>query len=73
MAMTPYTASVEIITNLGTTPQERGLTADQFKAKFDEGLKNFVAWFNDTHKTEFEALTNPNKTFCDMRGVRFYG
>jgi hypothetical protein len=71
--MQEYIGDVEIITNIGTTPNERGLTTEQFKAKFDEGLKNFVAWFNDTHKTEFEALTDPNKTFCDMRGVRFYG
>lgn len=56
MAMTPYTASVEIITNLGTTPAERALTTDEFKAKFDEGLKAFVTWFNDAHKTEFDAL-----------------
>lgn len=52
MAMTQYTASVEIITNLGTTPTERGLTTDQFKAKFDEGLKGFAEWFNDTHLGE---------------------
>jgi hypothetical protein len=56
MAMTEYTASVEVITNIGTTPEERALTTDQFKAKFDEGLKGFVEWFNTTHKTEFEAL-----------------
>lgn len=56
MAMTPYTGDPEVIAKLGTTPQERGLTPDQFKAKFDEGLKAFVEWFNLTHKTEFEAV-----------------
>jgi len=55
MAMTQYTGDTEIITNIGTTPQERGLSTDEFKAKFDEGLKAFVTWFNDTHKTEFDA------------------
>jgi len=55
MAMTEYTGETEIITNIGTTPDERGLTTEQFKAKFDEGLKAFVTWFNDTHKTEFDA------------------
>ena len=55
MPMTPYSGDVEIITNIGTTPQERGLSTDEFKAKFDEGLKAFVTWFNDTHKTEFDA------------------
>jgi hypothetical protein len=55
MAMTPYGGNTDVIAALGTTPQERGLDTPQFKAKFDEGLKNFVAWFNDTHKTEFDA------------------
>jgi len=55
MAMTSYTGETEIITNIGTTPDERGLSTDEFKAKFDEGLKAFVTWFNDTHKTEFDA------------------
>lgn len=55
MPMTTYTGETEIITNLGTTPAERGLETDEFKAKFDEGLKAFVTWFNDTHKTEFDA------------------
>jgi hypothetical protein len=63
MAMTSYTGETEIITNIGTTPDERGLSTDEFKAKFDEGLKAFVAWFNSTHKTEFDALvTNSANT-----------
>jgi len=70
--MTPYSGDVEIITNIGTTPQERMLETDEFKAKFDEGLKAFVTWFNDTHKTEFDAhlademphqFTSTNKTY----------
>ena len=55
MAMTPYSGDTSVIGQLGTTPQERGLTTQQFKDKFDEGLKAFVEWFNLTHKTEFEA------------------
>ncbi len=55
MAMTPYNGDPEVISKLGTTPQERGLTTEQFKAKFDEGLKGFVEWFNSTHKTQFDA------------------
>ena len=55
MAMTPYSGDTSIIGKLGTTPQERGLTTQQFKDKFDEGLKTFVEWFNDVHKTEFDA------------------
>jgi len=56
MAMTPYSGDTSVIGKLGTTPQERGLTTQQFKDKFDEGLKEFVTWFNSTHKTEFDAL-----------------
>lgn len=55
MAMTPYGGDPLVISKLGTTPQERGLSPEQFKGKFDEGLKGFVEWFNLTHKTEFEA------------------
>ena len=55
MAMTPYSGDTSVIGKLGTTPQERGLTTQQFKDKFDEGLKAFVEWFNLTHKTEFDA------------------
>lgn len=55
MAMTQYNGDPEVISKLGTTPQERGLTTEQFKAKFDEGLKGFVEWFNSTHKTQFDA------------------
>jgi hypothetical protein len=56
MAMTQYTGDTDIITNIGTNPEERGLTTSEFKAKFDEALKAFVLWFNNTHKTEFNAL-----------------
>lgn len=70
MAMTPYSGETEIIGKLGTTPQERGLTTQQFKDKFDEGLKAFVQWFNDTHKTEFEAVQRP---YIDgMEYLRFF-
>jgi hypothetical protein len=53
--MTQYTGDTSVIADLGTSPQERGLTADQFKAKFDEGLTAFVTWFNGDHKAEFDA------------------
>lgn len=56
MAMTPYTGEVETIAKIGTTPQERGMDTPDFKAAFSKDLKEFVAWFNATHKTEFEAV-----------------
>jgi hypothetical protein len=55
MSMTTYSGDTAIITVIGTNPTERGLTTAQFKAKFDEALTAFVTWFNDTHKTEFDA------------------
>lgn len=61
MAMTPYGGNTDVIAALGTTPQERGLETQEFKAKFDEALTAFVAWFNDAHKTEFDALTPTNQ------------
>ena len=73
MPMTEYDGNVEIITNIGTTPDERGLSTDQFKAKFDEGLKAFVTWFNDTHKTEFDAVISDalKLKFRRMLGVKY--
>jgi hypothetical protein len=79
MAMTEYTGETEIIGKLGTNPQQRGLTTQQFKDKFDEGLKGFVEWFNDTHKTEFEAVQTSLETKQDSKplrnlmGVKFNG
>lgn len=54
MAMTPYSGDTSVIGKLGTTPQERGLTTQEFKDKFDEGLKEFVEWFNFTHLGEID-------------------
>jgi hypothetical protein len=80
MAMTEYTGETEIIGKLGTNPQQRGLTTQQFKDKFDEGLKRFVEWFNLTHKTEFEAVQTDIETvqtslkpLRNLMGVKFNG
>jgi len=73
MAMTEYTGETEIIGKLGTNPQQRGLTTQQFKDKFDEGLKGFVEWFNTTHKTEFEAVQTSLKPLRSLMGVKFNG
>ena len=53
--MEPYGGDTNVIAKVGTTPEDRGLETEDFKAKFDEGLTAFVEWFNTTHKTEFEA------------------
>ena len=55
MSFTTYTGSTAIVAALGTTPEERALTTDQFKAKFDEGLTNFITWLNATHIVELNA------------------
>lgn len=55
MSFTTYTGSTNKIASLGTTPEERGLTTEQFKAKFDEFAAEFVAWFNTTHVVEGNA------------------
>lgn len=49
MASTTCSVTTNVIASLGTTPEERGLTTDQFKAKFDQFATEFVAWFNATH------------------------
>jgi hypothetical protein len=60
MNMQTYDGNTEIITNIGTNPTERGLTTEQFKAKFDEGLTAFVEWFNDTHLVELKTAPTEN-------------
>jgi hypothetical protein len=55
MALTEYTKNTTIIGALGTNPAERGLTTQEFKDKFDQYAKEFVAWFNGTHLPEVEA------------------
>lgn len=52
MAFTTYTGDTAIIAALATTAAERGLEPDEFKAKFDEAITAFVAWFNATHIVE---------------------
>ena len=54
MSFSAYTGSTNKIASLGTTPEERTLTTDQFKAKFDEFAAEFVAWFNATHIAELD-------------------
>jgi hypothetical protein len=73
MAMTSYSGDTSVIGKLGTTPQERGLTTQQFKDKFDEGLKTFVEWFNTTHKAEFEALEVDTTGLMPKTGGTFTG
>ena len=58
MAFSQYTGITNKIAALGTTPQDRGLTTDEFKAKFDEFAEEFVTWFNGTHKGEIDELQN---------------
>ena len=74
MAMTPYTGDPEVIAKLGTTPQERGLTPDQFKAKFDEAFKEFITeYFNTIHLQEIEELILINYPLRNLMGVKFNG
>jgi hypothetical protein len=70
MAITPYSGETQIIQKLGTTPQERGLTTEQFKAKFDQYAEEFVAWFNTTHKAEMEAIQEDVEELKNTTGLQ---
>lgn len=54
MAYTTCSVTTNVIASLGTTPEERALTTDEFKAKFDEFGTDIVEWINDTHIPELE-------------------
>ena len=56
MSMTPYTGETLTIANIGTTPQERAMDTSEFKMAFSKDFHEFVEWFNDTHKTDFDAV-----------------
>ena len=58
--MEPYSGDTKVIAKVGTTPEDRGLETEDFKAKFDEGLTAFVEWFNTTHKAEFAKQLDIN-------------
>lgn len=58
MAFTTCPVATDVISSLGTTPQERGLTTEEFKAAFDKFGNKFVEWFNTTHITEANEHKN---------------
>lgn len=55
MALTKPSMAVNVISTTGTTVQERGLTTDQFKAKFDETPAAIKAYLNDVLTVELDA------------------
>ena len=55
MALTKPSMAVNIITSLGTTSQERGLTESQFKAKFDETPAAIKTYLNDVLTAELDS------------------
>lgn len=60
MALTTYTADTAVIAALADEPNETdGLTAAQYKAKFDKGMTDYKAWFNATHIPELDAVHLP--------------
>lgn len=53
MAYTPFEEDMKIIQKLGDQPNEMdGMSADELKAKFDEGMELFQKFFNETHIPE---------------------
>jgi len=56
---------VNVIGKLGTTPQERGLTTQQFKDKFDEGPIALGKFVNETLIPEVEAHMADSVTDTD--------
>jgi hypothetical protein len=71
MALTTCSVTTSVIAALGTTPDERGLTTDQFKAKFDEAPSALKDFFNNTTKPEVDAHL-ASKTPHDVPMARVY-
>lgn len=62
MALSKCTVPTDVIGSLGTTPQDRGLTTQEFKDKFDEMPEGIKAYLNDTLTVEVDAHTADNMT-----------
>ncbi|WP_206460426.1 hypothetical protein [Anaerovorax sp. IOR16] len=61
MALTQCPVKTTIIGELATEADQRGLTEQEFKDKFDEFGKTFVEWFNQVHLKDVENIPcNPN-------------
>ena len=70
MAIIPLTDDLNIIQALGDRPNDDGLTADQLKAKFDEGPGKIKTYLNNTVYNALRALetdthTHSNKATLD--------
>jgi hypothetical protein len=55
MALTKCDVQGNIIGSLGTTPQERGLTTQEFKDKFDEMPEGIKEYINNVLTAELDA------------------
>jgi hypothetical protein len=58
MAIPTYTGDTDIIASLATYAKDRNLTGQETQAKFDEGLTDFVTWFNETFIPALTAETS---------------
>lgn len=80
MALTKCAVPANVIGSLGTTPNERGLTPQAFKDKFDEMPEGIKMYLNDTltvevdaRMAEFEAVQTSLKPLRSLMGVKFNG
>ena len=55
MALTKCNVPTDVIGGLGTTPQERAISTQQFKDKFDEMPEGIKTYLNDTLTVEVDA------------------
>lgn len=67
MALTKCTVPTDVIGSLGTTTQDRGLTTQQFKDKFDEMPEGIKSYLNDTLTVEVDAHVEDDVT--DVNGA----
>jgi hypothetical protein len=70
MALTKPTFLTNIITNIGTNVAERGLTTDQFKAKFDETPAAIKAYLNDVLIEEIDTVLGTKLIATDLDPIK---
>lgn len=62
-----------VITYIGTTPEQRQMSTDEFKAKFDEMTVNLQNYIKETLLTELDAFKQEFMTLNNDVGLKFYG
>lgn len=75
MSLTKCSVPTDVIGSLGTTPEQRAISTQQFKDKFDEMSEGIKTYLNDTLTPELDTIVSNINThkLRNLIGVRYNG